>query len=110
MNRTERKALIAELVAEHRRANRRVFATIKGEPVAGTGKSSNMGSLRSSAGGNNGVLSRERLLPHRYMDEGDRGKNYRRQLRRLSEAAWRREWADEQRSELEEMMSYDSWE
>lgn len=44
------------------------------------------------AGKPSGVSANERLLSHHYADEGDRGVLFRRQLRRLSNELWRREW------------------
>lgn len=38
------------------------------------------------------------------------GSNERRAFKRQERAQWLTEWADEQRSELEEMFNYDSWE
>lgn len=62
----------------------------KGVPVPGTGGHRHKCNCckRSRAGKPSGVLSRERLLPHRYADEGDRGPEFRRQLRRLSRNFW----------------------
>lgn len=64
----------------------------RGLPVPGTGKQAWRSAYTNRrAGVSSGILSRERHLPHRYMDEGDKGPKFRRQLRRISEAAWRRE-------------------
>lgn len=68
----------------------------KGVPVPGLRSRKSCRSGRRT-GRPSGVLSRERLLPHRYADEGDRGVLFRRQLRRLSAALWRRDWVNEQK-------------
>jgi hypothetical protein len=68
----------------------------KGAPVPGTGRQSwRSGLTNRRAGVSSGILSRERLLPHRYMDEGDKGVAHRRSLRRVSERFWRNELANE---------------
>ncbi|WP_128378527.1 hypothetical protein [Streptomyces cavernae] len=59
-------------------------------PVAGTGRS-RYHSKKNRAGKPNGVMSSSRLLPHRYADEGDKGPQFRRTIRRLENIQWRRE-------------------
>lgn len=49
----------------------------------------------SRAGVPSGVNAHERFLAHRYMDEGDKGPEFRRLIRRLSNKAWRKDWANE---------------
>lgn len=42
-----------------------------------------------------GVSANSRIVNHRYADEGDKGKWYRRFIRRREERFWRRELASE---------------
>ena len=68
----------------------------KGVPVPGSGYPKwRSGYTDRRAGVPSGVSANERLLNHRYRDEGDSGPAYRRQLRRVSERFWRADWADE---------------
>lgn len=62
----------------------------KGAPVPGTGNRRAKCSCcrKNRAGKPSGVMSREHLVAHRYMDEGDRGPEFRRYLRRLSRNFW----------------------
>lgn len=59
-------------------------------PVAGTGRSRHH-SKNNRAGKPNGVIGSSRLLPHRYADEGDKGRAFRRTIRRLENVQWRQE-------------------
>jgi len=43
---------------------------------------------------NSGVSGNSRILPNRYMDEGDNGRQHRRQIRRTEARLWRRELED----------------
>lgn len=63
-------------------------------PVPRTGRH-RWHSRKSRAGRPNGVLSASRILPHRYADEGDKGRWFRRILRRCEERAWVREFKEE---------------
>jgi len=38
-----------------------------------------------------GVSANSRVLPHRYASEGDKGRRYRRLIRRVEKRFWRRE-------------------
>lgn len=69
-----------------------VHATEKGIPVPHTGRS-RWHSAKNS--GKTGVIGSSRMLPHRYMDEGDKGKGHNRHIKRLERALWQREWIDE---------------
>ena len=42
-----------------------------------------------------GVIANSRIVPHRYADEGDKGKVYRRFIRRREERAWLKEWKND---------------
>lgn len=42
-----------------------------------------------------GVIGNSKIVPHRYLDEGDNGHAHRREIRRREERLWRRE-ADEE--------------
>lgn len=64
----------------------------KGIPVPGTGRWRWHSSKNS---GKTGVIGSSRMLPHRYMDEGDKGKGHNRHIKRLERALWQREWLDE---------------
>lgn len=57
----------------------------KGIPVPGTG-AKRYHSKKSS--GKTGVSGSSRILPHRYMDEGDNGKGHRREVRRKERPLW----------------------
>lgn len=67
----------------------------KGVPVPRTGKRGNYG-LRDSAGKTSGVSGNSRIVPHRYLDEGDNGKTHRREVRRKEREAWISEWKAEE--------------
>lgn len=64
----------------------------KGIPVPGTG-SSRWHSGKNS--GKTGVIGSSRMLPHRYMDEGDKGKSHNRHIKRLERRLWLQDWLDE---------------
>lgn len=64
----------------------------KGIPVPGT-SAKRWHSGKNS--GKTGVIGSSRMLPHRYMDEGDKGKGHNRHIKRLERALWQREWLDE---------------
>ncbi|MET8691761.1 hypothetical protein ABZV65_04350 [Streptomyces bauhiniae] len=55
-------------------------------PIPGTGGKRGRYSTRSR-----GVSGSSRIIPHRYPDEGDRGPNFRRQIRKREDALWRKE-------------------
>lgn len=40
---------------------------------------------------NGGVIGNSRIIPHRYLDEGDKGKQHRREIKRREERLWRKE-------------------
>lgn len=44
---------------------------------------------------NGGVIGNSRVVPHRYMNEGDNGPAHRREIKRREKRLWRRE-ADEE--------------
>lgn len=67
----------------------------KGTPVPGTGKS-RWHSRKDS--GKAGVIGSSRVLPHRYMDEGDKGKAHNRRIKRVERA----QWLSEAMAELQE--------
>lgn len=75
-----------------------VHATEKGIPVPRTG-SRRWHSGKNS--GKTGVIGSSRVLPHRYMDEGDKGKGHNRHIKRLERALWRSEALEELREEQE---------
>jgi hypothetical protein len=114
MNRSGRKRWIYQYIMENRRNRKLKHAEKKGMPVEGTGKKPNLGSFRDGAGGNSGVMGSSKELSYRYADEGDKGPEYRREIRRAERTRWLNEWQDEQDSELREMetweMAYDSFE
>ena len=64
----------------------------KGIPVPGTGKSRWHSGKNS---GKTGVIGSSRMLPHRYMDEGDKGKGHNRHIKRLEKRMWQQDWLDE---------------
>ena len=69
----------------------------KGVPVAGLRGHYRHGGWRGRrAGKPSGVSANERLLSHRYMDEGDNGPKHRKMIRRVSERFWRKDWSREQ--------------
>lgn len=67
-------------------------ATEKGVPVAGLRD----GARRKYVNGS-GVSANSRILPHRYADEGDKGKGHRKEIRRKERVQWLSEWEQEQR-------------
>lgn len=84
----------AEWKRERIRSQRHARPEEKGIPVPGTG-GSNYHSKKDS--GKGGVSGGSRIVPHRYMDEGDKGKGHRREIRRkerpmvqdqISEGLW----------------------
>lgn len=71
-------------------------ATEKGIPVPRTG------SRRWHSGKNSGkagVIGNSRVLPHRYMDEGDKGAAHNRHIKRVERAQWLSEWQEDNTSE-----------
>lgn len=44
---------------------------------------------------NGGVIGNSRIVPHRYMDEGDKGPALRREIKRREERLWRKEAEEE---------------
>lgn len=42
-----------------------------------------------------GVIANSRIIPHRYADEGDKGRLFRRMIRRREERLWLKEWKHE---------------
>lgn len=87
-------AFIAELPSTYTYERPKLkHAQEKGIPVARTG------SRRWHSGKNSGkagVIGNSRVLPHRYMDEGDKGKAHNRHIKRVERAQWRAEWEQEQ--------------
>lgn len=77
----------------------------KGVPVPHTGRR-HWHSRKDS--GKTGVIGSSRMLPHRYMDEGDKGKDHNRHIKRLEKALWLREWVEEQQDQ-EEGYSASEW-
>lgn len=73
-------------------------ATEKGIPVAGLRD----GARRKYVNGS-GVSANSRILPHRYADEGEKGKGHRREIRRKEETLWRAEAVQE----MEEYQDYE---
>lgn len=65
-------------------------AANRGVPVPGTG----VRHYRKSVNGA-GVSANSRILPHRYADEGEKGKAHRKQIRHAEEMMWRADWVDE---------------
>lgn len=66
--------------------------TFRTDPIPGTGVMHWRSAYHNRrAGKPSGVSARETYLPHRYMDEGDKGPGHRRAIRRLSNKAWRSE-------------------
>lgn len=110
MNRTERKALNHVWQTAYRAEIRRMYALDNGIPIPGTGKSSNLGHYRDGAGRSSGVISNSRVLPYRFKEEGNYGPTYRREIRRAERVQWLSEYYAECTCELDEMMSYDSYE
>ena len=49
-------------------------------------------------------MGNSRILPHRYMDELDNGRQHRREIRRKENAMWRAEAFSEMEEEFYEMM------
>jgi hypothetical protein len=64
------------------------------DPVSGTGRFRCSGPCCRS-GRPGGVSGNSRVLPHRYLDEGDNGPAHRRLIRRLEGRMWRREVEDQ---------------
>lgn len=60
-----------------------------GAPIAGTGR------WRVHRRRSRGVSASSRIVPHRYRDEGDKGRPFRRLIRRREERLWRREVGDD---------------
>lgn len=77
----------------------------KGIPVPGT-SAKRWHSGKNS--GKTGVIGSSRMLPHRYMDEGDKGKGHNRHIKRLERALWQREWLDEG-YDVEDAYSASEW-
>lgn len=77
----------------------------KGIPVPHTGRS-RWHSAKDS--GKTGVIGSSRMLPHRYMDEGDKGKGHNRHIKRLERSLWQREWEDESNA-LEDASTASEW-
>jgi hypothetical protein len=71
-------------------------ATEKGIPVPRTG-ARRWHSGKSS--GKTGVIGSSRMLPHRYMDEGDKGAIHNRHIKRVERAQWLSEWQEDSNSE-----------
>jgi len=43
---------------------------------------------------NGGVIGNSRIVPHRYMDEGDNGPAHRREIKRREKRLWKKEIED----------------
>lgn len=56
------------------------------DPIPGTGRRRFKWCSRST-----GVSANSRIMPHRYADEGDKGRTFRRLIRRRETRLWRRE-------------------
>ncbi|QDH93870.1 hypothetical protein SEA_EVY_239 [Streptomyces phage Evy] len=68
----------------------------KGIPVPGTGRVSCGGyCCHSSSSGNSGVMGNSRIVSHRYMDEGEKGRAHRREIRRKERVFWMAEAMEE---------------
>lgn len=74
----------------HRKRRFHALPEDKGIPVEGTGKIS----YRKHKNGS-GVSANSRILPHRYADEGEKGKLIRKQVRHRERALWLSDWMDE---------------
>lgn len=77
--------------------SRFTHATEKGVPVPHTGKR-RWHSGKNGSGGS-GVIGNSRVLPHRYMDDGDKGAAHNRHIKRLERVQWLSEWQSEQREQ-----------
>lgn len=95
------EAFIAELPATYvYKRPKLTHATEKGIPVPRTG-SRRWHSGKNS--GKSGVIGNSRVLPHRYMDEGDKGKAHNRHIKRVERAQWRAEAM----ADMEEYSAYE---
>lgn len=65
-------------------------AVTRGVPVPGTG----VRRYRKSVNGA-GVSANSRILPHRYADEGEKGREIRKMVRHRERALWLSEWQEE---------------
>jgi hypothetical protein len=79
-------------------------ATKKGIPVPRTG-ARRWHSRKDS--GKTGVIGSSRVLPHRYMDEGDKGATHNRHIKRVERAQWQAEAMEELNQE--DAYSVDEW-
>lgn len=68
----------------------------KGIPVPHTGYQRKFKYANGS-----GVSANSRILSHRYADEGEKGRNIRREVRRKERAQWLSEWQREQNEDAE---------
>jgi len=73
--------------AERIRMQRHALPEEKGIPVAGTGMTRRRYHSKKDSSRSSGVSGNSRVLPHRYMDEGDNGKGHRREIRRKERVA-----------------------
>jgi hypothetical protein len=85
-----------------------VHATEKGVPVPRTGRSRWHSGKNS---GKSGVIGNSRVLPHRYMDEGDKGATHNRHIKRVERSLWRSEALEDLRdyNGTEESYSVAEW-
>jgi len=99
-------AFIAEIPDTYRYERPKlVHAKVKGIPVPRTG-SRRWHSGKNS--GKSGVIGNSRVLPHRYMDEGDKGAAHNRHIKRVERAQWLSEALEELR-EQEDAYSVSDW-
>jgi hypothetical protein len=81
---------------------REVANASRGIPIPGTGRGGHWG--KANASRNSGVMGNSRILPHRYMDELDNGRQHRREIRRKENVMWKAEAFSEMEEEFYEMM------
>lgn len=99
-------AFVAALPAEYvYKRPKLVHATEKGVPVPHL----RSGGRRKYVNGA-GVSANSRVLPHRYADEGDKGKGHRREIRRKERAQWLSEWQQEERETYAEEYDWTDYE
>jgi hypothetical protein len=77
----------------------------KGVPVAGTGVKRYHSKKNR---GKSGVIGGSRMLPHRYTDEGDKGKGHNRHIKRVERRMWLSE-AQEEHNTPDDSYSVRAW-
>lgn len=101
------EAFIAKLPAEavwERPKLRHATQNEKGVPVRYAGYSRRRKYVNGS-----GVSANSRILPHRYADEGEKGKGHRREIRRRERAQWLSEWQQDQNRDAAYPMPVSLW-